>query len=29
MPSFNSEKYVLDAIISVQNQTYKNWEMII
>jgi hypothetical protein len=28
-PSFNSEKFIVEAIQSVQNQTYKNWEMII
>ena len=28
-PSWNSEKYILDTIKSVQAQTYQNWEMII
>ena len=28
-PSWNSEKYIVDTIKSVQAQTYKNWEMII
>ena len=28
-PSFNSEKSISETIQSVQNQTYKNWEMII
>ncbi|KGK91284.1 glycosyl transferase [Desulfosporosinus sp. HMP52] len=28
-PSWNSEKYIIDTIRSVQAQTYTNWEMII
>ena len=28
-PSYNSEKYIQEAILSVQNQTYQTWEMII
>jgi len=28
-PCFNSEKFLDDCIISVINQTYKNWEMLI
>jgi teichuronic acid biosynthesis glycosyltransferase TuaG len=28
-PSFNSEKFILGTIQSVQNQTHQNWEMII
>ncbi|MES2240845.1 MAG: glycosyltransferase family 2 protein [Bacteroidota bacterium] len=29
IPTFNSEKYISDTITSVQNQTYKNWEMLV
>lgn len=29
IPIFNSEKYISDTIISVQNQTYQNWEMLL
>jgi teichuronic acid biosynthesis glycosyltransferase TuaG len=28
-PSFNSEKFISETILSVQNQTHQNWEMII
>ena len=28
-PSFNSEKFISATLQSVQNQTHKNWEMII
>ena len=29
MPAFNAEKYIGDAIDSVRNQTYTNWELLI
>lgn len=29
MPAYNCEKYIEDAIKSVMNQTYKNWELIV
>lgn len=29
MPAYNCEKYIGDAIKSVINQTYKNWELIV
>lgn len=29
MPAYNCEKYIKDAIKSVMNQTYKNWELIV
>ena len=28
-PTYNHEKYIAECIISVQNQIYSNWEMII
>lgn len=28
-PTFNSEKFIAETIISVQQQTYANWEMIV
>lgn len=29
IPTFNAEKYISDTIISVQNQSYQNWEIIL
>lgn len=29
IPTFNSEKYISDTIVSVQNQTYQNWQIIL
>lgn len=29
IPTFNSEKYISDTIVSVQKQTYQNWEIVI
>ena len=29
MPAFNSEKYIRDAIDSVRNQTFGEWELIV
>lgn len=29
MPAYNSEKYIYDSILSIINQTYHNWELII
>ncbi|MCW2117958.1 glycosyltransferase family 2 protein [Flavobacterium sp. 7A] len=29
IPTFNSEKFIADALLSVQNQTFQNWEIII
>ena len=28
-PCFNSEKFIVETVKSVQNQTYKNWELLI
>ena len=28
-PTYNSAKYIAETILSVQNQTYSTWEMII
>ena len=29
MPSFNSANYIKESILSIQNQTYTNWELLI
>ena len=29
MPAYNSEKYVSEAIESIRNQSYENWELLI
>lgn len=29
MPAYNAEKYIGEAILSVQNQTFTNWELLI
>ena len=29
MPSYNAERFIEEAIASVQAQTYKNWELIV
>jgi glycosyltransferase involved in cell wall biosynthesis len=29
IPTFNSEKFILEAIQSVQNQTYENWVILV
>ena len=29
MPTYNSEKYIIETIRSVQKQTYSNWELVI
>lgn len=29
MPSYNTAEYIMDSILSVCNQTYKNWELLI
>ena len=29
MPAYNSEKFISDSILSVQKQTYTNWELIV
>ena len=27
MPAFNAEKFIKEAVISILNQTYENWEL--
>jgi len=29
VPLYNSEKYIHETILSIVNQTYQNWELII
>ena len=29
MPAFNAKNYIQEAISSVINQTYKNWELLV
>lgn len=29
MPAYNAERFIEESIVSVQNQTFKNWELII
>lgn len=29
IPVYNAEKYILETIKTVQEQTYQNWEMIL
>ena len=29
MPSYNTARYISDSIVSIQAQTYENWELII
>ena len=29
MPAYNSEKYISEAVESISNQSYKNWELLI
>ena len=29
MPAYNAEKHIHDSILSVQNQTFKSWELIV
>ena len=28
-PAYNSERFIAETIVAVQNQNYQNWEMII
>lgn len=29
MPTYNSERYISEAVESVRNQSYTNWELVI
>lgn len=29
LPTYNSSEFILDSLLSIQNQTYENWELII
>jgi glycosyltransferase involved in cell wall biosynthesis len=29
MPTYNRAEYILEAIESIRNQTYRNWELVI
>jgi teichuronic acid biosynthesis glycosyltransferase TuaG len=29
IPAYNAEKYILETLNSVKNQTFKNWEIVV